>query len=363
MITINGLQVFKKFGLYDEVMRNGQTVNVNSTMCRIDGKQIANFKIPEGDFCCIMRAALHRILNEASARAGVKFICGKRLVQIVQESGKLGVTATFADGSAATGDILIGADGIRSVTRQLTCDPNGKPIYTGIRGVLGVTKLAEGDPWLSKASISFFMDTSKQVSVNVMAVGNNLVSWNVGDHKEEEEEVEDWVPLVNFPQEAQRLATMTSSWGLPPDVVEIIAKASRIQNVTIYDRASIKSWTTGNITLVGDAAHGMPPHLGQGTSMALEDVGVLSELLSRFPDDPHFCFIVYEKIRIARTTKMAEMTRQQGGAQYTKTKMQQLIGEVGIKVFAFLANRLGFKVYAYNYMDEIEKALKDTPRL
>ncbi|KAJ3261425.1 hypothetical protein HDU77_000864 [Chytriomyces hyalinus] len=364
MITANGLQVFKTFGVLDAIRRQGQSANRNSYMNRIDGTPITCFKMAADDeYVCIMRSALHKILNEAASALGVRFVCGKRLESFTQttasETQNASVTVQFADGTSVTGDLLIAADGIRSKTRELLFPgANDKPIYTGLRGFLGITRLEDGDPWLTKSSISFYMDTSNRTSVNMMSVGNNLISWNVADHQEEPAEVDSWVPYADFPREAERLAALLESWNAPKDISKIIGNAHRISPITVYDRKSIESWTVGRVTLIGDAAHGMPPHLGQGTSMALEDVGVLVDLLGRFPDDPDRCLRVYEKIRIPRTTKIAEQTRQMGASQYTKSNMQRFVGELGLKFFGWLVSTFDFRVYAYDYAAEVEKQLK-----
>ncbi|KAI8826326.1 hypothetical protein BJ741DRAFT_631678 [Chytriomyces cf. hyalinus JEL632] len=364
MITANGLQVFKTFGVLDAIRRQGQSANRNSYMNRIDGTPITCFKMAADDeYVCIMRSALHKILNEAASALGVRFVCGKRLESFTQtaatDTEKASVTVQFADGTSVTGDLLIAADGIRSKTRELLFPgSNDKPIYTGSRGFLGITRLEDGDPWLTRSAISFYMNTSNRTSVNMMSVGNNLISWNVADHQEEPAEVDSWVPYADFPREAKRLAALLESWKAPKDIAQIIGNAHRISPITIYDRKSIESWTVGRVTLIGDAAHGMPPHLGQGTSMALEDVGVLVDLLKRFPDDPDRCLRVYEKIRIPRTTKIAEQTRQMGASQYTKSSMQRFVGEVGLKFFGWVVSTFDFRVYAYDYAVEVEKQLK-----
>ncbi|KAJ3261426.1 hypothetical protein HDU77_000865 [Chytriomyces hyalinus] len=364
MVTANGLQVFKNFGVWDAIQREGQRANRNVYMNRIDGTPITSFKVADDDeHVCIMRSTLHKIINAAAGELGVRFVCGKRLQSFTQtarsETEKASVTVQFADGTSVTGDLLIAADGIRSKTRELLFPgSNDKPIYTGTRGFLGLTRLEDGDPWLTRSAISFYMDTSNRTSVNMMSVGNNLISWNVADHQEEPAEVDSWVPYADFPREAERLAALLESWNAPKDVAQIIGNAHRISPVTIYDRKSIESWTVGRVTLIGDAAHGMPPHLGQGTSMALEDVGVLVELLRRFPAEPDRCLRMYEAIRIPRTTKIAEQTRQMGASQYTKSNLQRFLGELGLKFLGWVVNTFDFRVYEYDYILEVEKQLK-----
>ena len=94
------------------------------------------------------RGDLHRVLQDRAAEAGVRFEYGKRLVGATETADA--VTATFADGTTATADVLIGADGVRSTVRTLI-DPDAPAAgYTGLLGFQGYVDAApdlDPDAW------------------------------------------------------------------------------------------------------------------------------------------------------------------------------------------------------------------------
>ncbi|KAJ3338151.1 hypothetical protein HDU83_008328, partial [Entophlyctis luteolus] len=350
-LSTNGSGVLKDFGLWEDTLKAGG----NKFSChfnRIDGQRIAEVKDYEAknEAVFILRSAMHRVITMAAMKEGVKMFVCKQLVGFEQApdrvTGKLKVTAQFADGTTATGDVLVGADGVRSTTRALLFDPveyDDKPIFTGSHGFVGVTHLPPGDPLLSKAAAgaSFFTDAYTQKTVEVMLAAPSAFAFRVSDYSLESEQVELWAPVSDLPREAPRLAALSREWGCPDYVSEIIEKANRITPVSIYDRKSLATWTKGHVTLIGDAAHGMPPYLGQGTNQAFEDVSVLSEVFRRFPDNPEFCFKIYEAIRIKRTTQIAISSRRLGATQTPKNFIERFIGDLGLKAFVFLTNHGG----------------------
>ncbi|KAI8612737.1 hypothetical protein BC830DRAFT_1135391 [Chytriomyces sp. MP71] len=361
-ISTNGSQVLQDFGLWEEVQRKGGPL-FNTRFCRIDGTLIAEVDVGEKanrESVFVLRSALHEIMTTSALKGGVKLFVCKQLVGIDQTEGR--VTAHFKDGTSATGSVLIGADGIHSQTRALIFEQaktGDYPIFTGSQGHVGVSSLSPDDPLLKqvKAGLSFFTDSSNQNTVELMFTSPSRLSWRVSDYSQEGKEVESWAPATNLPKEVDRLAELVKSWGVPSYVTDVMRHAIRISPVSIYDRKSLKTWTVGNVTLIGDSAHGMPPHLGQGTNQALEDVAVLSELFQRFPDDASTCFKIYEALRIKRTTQFAENTRKMGAAQYTKTPIMRAIGELGIKGFVFAINRLGLN-FEWDWRRELDKELK-----
>ncbi|KAJ3349000.1 hypothetical protein HDU83_000921 [Entophlyctis luteolus] len=359
-IVRNGGSVLKEFGVWDDVAAAGSQ-RTNCLFCRIDGTLITEVDThdPDGSVY-IQRSKLHQVIMQAAMKAGVKLFVCKQLVDLKQDDGK--VTAIFKDGTKAVGDVLFGADGIHSATRSLLFDPqttDDSPIFAGNYGHVGVTKLQPDDPILSKANFGacFFTDTVNKKSVELIRTSDTSYSFRVSDFSFDQTELESWTPVADLPKEAPRLAALVTSWNVPAIAGEIIEKASRIAPVSIYDRKSLKSWTVGRVTLVGDAAHGMPPYLGQGTNQAFEDVAALVELFTRFPSDYETCFKVYEAVRIKRTTKFAENSRRMGNAQYAKSWLGKIVGEIGLKGFALLANLKMFN-FDWDWKLEIDKELK-----
>ncbi|KAJ3341418.1 hypothetical protein HDU83_006609 [Entophlyctis luteolus] len=372
-IVINGARVLQQYGLWEEVQNSGGP-QYNSQFCRIDGSQIIVVKPPtqREEVVFLARSSLHNILTIAAMKAGVRIVVGKQLVQFEQkpdENGKTKVFCRFRDGSGASGDVMIGADGIHSVTRSLLFDPvetDDAPIFTGSQGQLGVAQLPDDHPILKqiKYGLSVFTDNKNQNAVELMFISPNCVSFRISDFSKTNTEIEDYAPSTDIPRDIEKLSKLVKGWGVPDFVPEIIKHTIRVSPVSVYDRKSLKTWTKGHVTLIGDAAHGMPPHMGQGTNQAFEDVATLAEAFTRFPDDPQFCFMLYENLRIKRATLFQENSRAIGNAQYTKSTVGRVVGEIAMKVVNFGMANLGWRMNIdWDWNAEMEKELKRLGRV
>lgn len=82
----------------------------------------------------------------------------------------------------------------------------------------------------------------------------------------------------------------------------------------IFDHARVESFHKGNLALLGDAAHATSPHFGQGAGMGLEDAYILSNLIARCTStaDLPAALKAYGVVRVPRTMKVTEMSREQG---------------------------------------------------
>ena len=92
----------------------------------------------------------------------------------------------------------------------------------------------------------------------------------------------------------------------------LLATPKRWQKWALYDRAPLRRWGNGPITLLGDAAHPMLPYLAQGAAMAIEDAAVLGQCLARAPDDMTAAMRHYENERRPRTARTQRAARRNG---------------------------------------------------
>jgi salicylate hydroxylase len=114
------------------------------------------------------------------------------------------------------------------------------------------------------------------------------------------------------PGDVEELAAEFAEWAQP--VRHVVAAMTETFRWGLYDRKPLSRWTTDRIALLGDAAHPMTPHLGQGANMSLEDAVALATVLADASDtDIPRRLALYESLRRDRTSRVQQNARQSGG--------------------------------------------------
>ncbi|MCH0559208.1 FAD-dependent oxidoreductase [Streptomyces sp. MUM 16J] len=238
---------------------------------------------------CLRRGELNAALQVAAVRRGIPVCHGTRLERVVE--GPDGVAARFADGTTATGDLLIGADGLNSTVRCLIAR-GVRPVYAGQRVFYGYTPAA---PPVSgpDGAITMVRGSGTAFGYSVSPAGETYWFARVGG-----EPLPAGAPAGPAAAlRAQLLPLLRKDATPAADLVEASADAIMVTNATELPLGT--SWHTGRILLLGDAAHAASPATGQGASMALEDAVVLAKALRDLPG-PHRAFAVYERHRRPR---------------------------------------------------------------
>jgi salicylate hydroxylase len=248
----------------------------------------------------VHRAEFLKLLFDAQPRGSV--VLGHRCVGL-QESGD-GVRLSFANGAAATADIVIGADGIRSVV-QREIGLQSRPTSEGImayRGLIPAERLA----WTKGLKDpALWLGAGRSFLVYPVAGGRliNIVAFVPTDTESEES----W----SAPGDLRALAAEYAGWDKP--VEETIDALDETFRWGIYDRAPLPRWSTGRVTLLGDAAHPMVPHVGQGAGQAIEDGIALAVLLGDATvENLADRLTLYEQLRRDRTSRVQALAREAG---------------------------------------------------
>ena len=227
----------------------------------------------------VLRAELQAVLAEALT--GGTLHLGKRCKGV--RTSEKGAVALFDDGTEIEGDVLVGADGIRSVVREVVMP--GIPLrYAGQTCYLG---LAEGrlPPELARTVWEVWGGSCR---FGVSAVAGDRAYWFAPVTAPEGAEKVDDV--------ATYLADLYADFPKPiPDIIRR-TPASEIIRVNLYDFAPLEHWAKARVVLVGDAAHAMTPNLGQGGAQAIEDAYVLAKVLTR-EGSLDKAFATYEQVR------------------------------------------------------------------
>lgn len=302
-IAPNGMRMFDRLGLRSAVQAVGAVYAEGSSYYRADGAPIGRMTNADsaGEYFTmgLHRADLIGVLAEALGPERVR--TGHRLASFEQIGNE--VSLRFEDGSEATADLLIGADGIHSMVRSAVTEPSA-PIPSGsiaYRGVVPMSALEGWTPWVGQLW---------------MGEGKHFLTYPVRSGE--------LLNYVGFVPSAERLK---ESWSSEGDVDSLRADFAgwdpRVQQVLgavektfwwgLYDREPLHSWTRGRVALLGDAAHPMLPHLGQGANQSIEDGVVLAELLREVgPADVEQALAHYERIRLERTSAVQRGARDNG---------------------------------------------------
>jgi 2-polyprenyl-6-methoxyphenol hydroxylase-like FAD-dependent oxidoreductase len=238
------------------------------------------------------RAELLDVLVDAAR--GIPIRLGHECREVEQDAA--GVTVRFANGTHASGDALIGADGLRSVVRDRVGVP-GALRYAGYTAWRGIAPF-------ETAGLMAGETLGCGQRFGLAPIHGNRVYWYATDNVPEGER--------ETPAEARaRLTELFATWHQPvPDLIRSTEAASILRN-DIYDRDPVDRWGSGRITLLGDAAHPMTPNLGQGACQAIEDALVLAHHLAGGPA-VELSLRSYESERRARTSAIVAASRRVG---------------------------------------------------
>ncbi len=303
-ISPNGMKILNALGLEEEVtahcvaprarqIRMGQSGRVIMT------NSMADFKEKYGaPYLHIHRADLIEILqNAVEQRLPGAIKTGRTVVGYGQSGAK--VHAKLDDDSEVAGDIVIGADGIKSAIRDQMLGPD-RPRFTGNlawRAVVPVEKLGRNIP-LPAATI--WLGEGKH-AVTYLLRGGKLANF-VGVVERDDWQKESWS------EQGSREQAMADFTGWHPTITKLIEQADTLFRWALFDREPLEQWNDGHITLVGDACHPMLPFMAQGAVQAIEDGYVLARSLASH-DSIDAALASYFSERLNRTARVQKAAR------------------------------------------------------
>ncbi|HEX4952759.1 MAG TPA: NAD(P)/FAD-dependent oxidoreductase [Thermoanaerobaculia bacterium] len=297
-----GLSALDRLGLGEAVRAVGFPT---PGLAVLDARMRPLIRFPAKDSFSVARPALRGLLLEALGPDAISW--GRRSTGF--EEGDEGVTVSFEDGERWGADVLVGADGVRSVVRE---QRHGDPLEFRRLMILGNELTGEAvepwaaSPWLAEGK-SILLSKHGSFYVTLYSQERRL-HWSFGLPATEEEIEALAADPAGLAGEAARRA---AQW--PEPVPSLVAASAghpfRLRGV--YDREPLPAAPPGRVTLLGDAAHPMTPYRGLGANLAFEDAADLAEMLSS-PEgaaDPVSALAAYERTMAPRGTSAQQASR------------------------------------------------------
>ncbi|KAG2145711.1 hypothetical protein BD769DRAFT_1660826 [Suillus cothurnatus] len=249
-------------------------------------------------FYLLHRADFHRMLYSVT-----ESYCNIRVNSRVVSVDPLTPSVTLASGEVVTADLIIGADGVKSVTREYVVGGPDKPRVTGdaaYRALIPTEKLLQDDelkPLVEKMESNIWMGP-----------GGHIVGYTIRAKKEfnlvmmhpDEGAVESWTAEGNV----DKMKEYYKGWSTT--VQKLLALVPSTLDWKLMDRDPLPSWIhkDGRLVLLGDSCHPMLPYRAQGSAMAIEDAAVLGNIFSHCSDRSQILPLLYayQSLRYDRAT-------------------------------------------------------------
>ncbi|UZE50892.1 flavin-dependent oxidoreductase [Rhodopseudomonas sp. P2A-2r] len=274
------------------------------------GHDVPQFSIHRGR----LQSVIHKAVEQ---RLGTQAIhTGRRLGSFTQDEG--GVTAYFFDRTGAhvetaRGDILIGADGIHSKVRSTLFPDEGGPVWNGLmlwRGARDWPAFLTGNSMIVAGGLH------AKVVVYPIAEGSSpstrLTNWavlvKIGEGGSPPPRREDWSRVGK----RDELMPHVARFNVPHvDVPALITATPEFWEYPCCDRDPLPYWSSGRVTLLGDAAHPMYPVGSNGASQAILDARALADSLAH-AEHPRQALMAYERKRLPMTAEIVRANRRGG---------------------------------------------------
>jgi salicylate hydroxylase/6-hydroxynicotinate 3-monooxygenase len=263
------------------------------------GKIMRELPMPESLFgapyLCMHRAALHAALAAVVPEQAIHL--NKKLVGLDQRAGQ--VTLTFADGTRAQADAVVGADGVHSRVREIIIGPDA-PIHKGriaYRAVYPAARLGGYDIGSSRTK---WWGVDRHIVIYYTTAGRSEVYFVTSVPEPAE-----WLTPESWSAKGDVQELRAEYEGFHPEVRAVLEACPDCHKWAILEREPLPRWSDGRVVLLGDACHPMTPYMAQGAATAIEDAAILARCLEETAGEDTACaFQRYEAHRKPRTSRI-----------------------------------------------------------
>ena len=294
----NSMKVLRRIGIEQRVRSSSFEPYSHLNRQWDTGEVMRELPMPESLFgapyLCMHRGDLHEAL--ASVLPNEIIHSGKKLVGLDERGSR--VTLTFEDGSRADADVVIGADGVHSVVRDIIIGPDA-PIHKGriaYRAVFPSSLMGGKDIGDSRTKwwgpdrhiVIYYTRRDKSEIYFVTSVP----------------EPAEWLTRESWSAKGDVRELRKAYEGFHADVRAVLDACPDCHKWAILEREPLPKWSDGRVVLLGDACHPMTPYMAQGAATAIEDAAVLARCLAEGAGDARTAFTRYEAHRKPRTSRI-----------------------------------------------------------
>lgn len=246
-------------------------------------------------FLCMHRADLHDALYSVLPPNIVHL--DKKLVGLDQANGQ--VALSFADGSKAYADAVIGADGVHSLVREIIVGPD-EPIHRGRIAYRAIFDAALMGGKTIAPSRTKWWGPDRHIVIYYTRADRSELYFVTSVP-----EPADWLTKESWSAKGDVNELRAAYEGFHPEVQTVLAACPDCHKWAILEREPLPKWSDGRVVLLGDACHPMTPYMAQGAATSIEDAAVLARCFAALEnDDIGRAFRIYEATRKPRTSRI-----------------------------------------------------------
>jgi 2-polyprenyl-6-methoxyphenol hydroxylase-like FAD-dependent oxidoreductase len=293
----NSMKVLRGIGIEERLRRTSFAPYSHLNRDAYTGETTRELPMPESlygaPYLCMHRAELHEALA-AAVPADIVHL-GKKLVGLDEKGGQ--VSLRFEDGSTATADAVVGADGVHSVVRDIVVGPD-TPIHKGriaYRAVFPAALMGGFDIGPSRTK---WWGRDRHIVIYYTTKAKSEVYFVTSVPEPAE-----WLTRESWSAKGDVRELRAAYADFHQDVRKVLAACPDCHKWAILEREPLPRWSDGRVVLLGDAAHPMTPYMAQGAATAIEDAAVLARCLDAVDgEDVEGAFRRYEAHRKPRTS-------------------------------------------------------------
>jgi 2-polyprenyl-6-methoxyphenol hydroxylase-like FAD-dependent oxidoreductase len=298
----NSMKVLRGIGVEDRLRQRAFAAYSHLNRVGDTGELKRELPMPEdlygAPFLCMHRADLHEALTSIIPPDIIHLY--KKLVRLQQDGGP--VTLFFADGTTATADAAIGADGVHSVVRDIIIGPD-KPIHRGriaYRSVFDSSRLPQE---ISRSRVKWWGE-DRHIVIYYTTKDRSQLYFVTSVP-----EPADWMTKESWSAKGDVHELREAYAGFHAEVRMVLDACPDCHKWAILERDPLPTWSQGRVVLIGDACHPMTPYMAQGAATSIEDAAVLARCLKDVSADGfEAAFKRFEAHRKPRTSKIQEIS-------------------------------------------------------